>query len=288
MPGTFALSAASPQRRKRKRRPASAARGWTWRYASVAYLVVAVALVLEGLLISLLIPRGATRVGVGGILIDATMLACLIPLYRRRAFRARDLGLRGAAPARSVGWVTLAVVVIAIVNLLWLQDLLGFKAPDSLGITLHGSTFGLLTAGFVLCLSAPVVEEIFFRGFFYRALRNTMSVPRAAVIAGILFGLIHALAYPLDTLPPRMVFGVIACLLYERTGSLLPGIALHCLIDAGGFEAAVTGHNRIVFSTFAGLAVVLLIYAAVRRLWTPSEFSSPLAAAGPRKGPSTT
>jgi uncharacterized protein len=254
----------------------------------VAYLVVAVALVLEGLLVNLFIPRGAARVGVSGILIDATMLACLIPLYRRRAFRPRDLGLRAAPPARSVGWVTLAVVVVAVVNLVWVQGLLGFKAPDSLGITLRGSTFGLLSAGFVLCLSAPVAEEIFFRGFFYRALRNTMSVPRAAVIAGVLFGLIHGLAYPLDTLPPRMVFGVIACLLYERTGSLLPGIALHCLIDGGGFDAAVTGHNRIVFPAFAGLAVVLLIYAAVRRLWIPSEFSSPQATTGSRGGPSTT
>ncbi len=258
------------------------------RYALTAYVIVAVAAVVEGLLVRLLVPRGAARVGISGILLDVTMLACLIPLYRRRAVRARDLGLRAASPAKSVGWVVLAVVVIAIFNALWVQGLLGLKAPDSLGITLHGSTVGLVLAGVFICASAPVVEEIFFRGLLYRALRNRMSVGRAAITAGVLFGLIHGIVFPLDTLPPRMVFGIIACLLYEKTGSLLPGIALHCLIDAGGFETAITGHNRIVIPAFLGLAAVLLLYAAARRLWIPSQLSPPDSSPAAHEDPSTT
>ena len=33
-------------------------------------------------------------------------------------------------------------------------------------------TFGMIAAGFMVVCVAPVAEEFFFRGFFYRALRS--------------------------------------------------------------------------------------------------------------------
>jgi hypothetical protein len=271
----------TPQRRRRrKRRPPSASSGWTIRYAIGALVAVVALAIGEGVLIRLLIGHDTLAFGIDGLLTDATLLASLIPLYRRRRFAPRALGLRGAPPGSSVGLVVLAVFAIAITNTLWLRGVLGLKQPDTLDISLRGSTADLVVAGLFIAVTAPIVEEIFFRGLLYRALRNRLSVPWAAAIAGILFGLVHGLSYPLDTLPPRMVFGVIACLLYEKTGSLLPGIALHCLIDAGGFELAVSGHNRIVFPAFLGLAIVLLVYAAVRR-----RRSAPAVQPTPALGP---
>ncbi len=213
---------AVPQHRKRKQRPAPVTSGWTVRYALTAYVAVAAAAVAEGLLVKSLESRGAFRLGIGGVLLDATMLACLIPLYGRRAFRARDLGLRGAAPAKSVGWVVLALIVIAIVNALWVQGLLGLKQPDSLGITLRGSTVGLALAGLFMSLSAPVTEEIFFRGLLYRALRNRLSVARAAVIGGILFGLIHGLVLPLEPCRREWCSGWSRACCMKRRGPCCP------------------------------------------------------------------
>lgn len=277
----------TPQHRlRRKRRPAPVSSGWTIRYAFAALVAVLVVAVAAGVLIRLLIGRGALALGIDGLLTDAAMLASLIPLYRRHNFSPRALGLRGAPPARSVGLVFAAVVAIAITNSLWLRGVLGLKQPDTLDISLRGSTAALVVAGAFIAVSAPIVEEIFFRGVLYRALRNRLSVPWAAAIAGIVFGLVHGISYPLDTLPPRMVFGVIACLLYERTGSLLPGMALHCLIDAGGFELAVSGHNRIVFPAFLGLGVLLLAYAAVRRWRTGPTGEAVRPTVGPPSGPS--
>jgi membrane protease YdiL (CAAX protease family) len=229
-------------------------------------VAVIVAAVAEGVLVLSLLHGRSLRLGVSGLLLDITMLVTFIPLYRHRRFSRRALGLRGAPPGKSVGLVFCAVIAIAITNELWLRGVLGLRQPNSLGITLRGGTGPLIAAGFFMSFSAPITEEIFFRGFLYRALRNRMVVPLAVATDGILFGLVHGLSYPLDTLPPRMVFGAIACLLYEETGSLWPGIALHCLIDASGFEVAVTGHNRIVLPTFLGLAAILLIYAGIRRV----------------------
>ncbi len=264
------------RRGKRKPRPVRASSSWTPRYAIGVLAAIVLAAIAEGLVIRALLGRGPLGLGISGLLLDATMLASLVPLYRRRHFGRRTLGLQGSPPAASVGLVFLAFIGVAITNAVWLQGVLGRKLPNSLGITLHGPTGALVVAGLFIAISAPITEEIFFRGFLYRALRNRMSVAWAAAIGGILFGLVHGLSNPLDTLPPRMVFGVIACLLYERTGSLLPGIALHCMIDAGGFEIAVTGHNRIVLPAFVLLAIILLVYAAVRRART----STPARARG--------
>lgn len=267
-------------RRKRKGRPAPPRTGWTIRYAICALILVIIVGIAESLVLRALLGRGPLRTGIGGLLLDATMLATLVPLYRRRRFKLEALGLRSAPLGRSIGLVWLGLIAVAITNAVWLQGVLG-KQPDSLGIKLRGPTLGLAVAGVFIALSAPVTEEIFFRGLLYRALRNRLNVPVAAVIGGVLFGLVHGLSYPLDTLPPRMVFGLIACLLYERTGSLLPGIALHCLIDAGGFEVAVTGHNRFVFPLFVVMSLVLAAYSAIHRRRSPPPAQPPPPAPGP-------
>jgi membrane protease YdiL (CAAX protease family) len=77
---------------------------------------------------------------------------------------------------------------------------------------------------------APVAEEFFFRGFFYRALRSRFKVAAAAVIDGVLFGVIHFNFEGADALlllPPLALLGVIFCLVYEKTGSLFPVIGMH-------------------------------------------------------------
>lgn len=251
------------RRRRRKPRPSPRASAWTIRYALGAYLVTAVA----GAVIVIAMARRELRLGIGAIVLDGVMMLCLVPLYRQRRFRARDLGVKTAPLAKSVGLMILGVIAIAIVNAIWLQGLLGLRTPVSLGVTLHESTPEKVITGFAMAISAPVTEEIFFRGLLYRALRNRLNVAPAALIDGLLFGAIHATTYPLDTLPPRIAFGAVTCLLYERTGSLLPGIALHCFIDAAGFEAAITGHNYIVNEGFLALGTLLLVYSATRHLW---------------------
>ncbi len=112
-------------------------------------------------------------------------------------------------------------------------------------------------------VSAPVVEEIFFRGLLYRSLRNRLGVARAALLAGALFGLVHITGYPLITLPIKAGFGVLACLLYERTGSLLPGIALHSFIDASGIDIALTGNDAVVLIVAGSVAGALLVRAGL-------------------------
>ena len=119
------------------------------------------------------------------------------------------------------------------------------RAANILSGIHHLGTFDLVLTVIAVSLSAPIVEEIFFRAV-HPSLRNRLPVLQAALVAGLLFGLVHITGYPLITLPIKAAFGVIACLLYERTGSLLPGIALHSFVDASAVDIARTGNNIIV------------------------------------------
>ena len=265
--------------RRRKARPApSVNRGWGWRYPLVACALV---LVLDFVLARTL-PAAALRIGVGSLTLDAGMLIALVPLYRRRRFRAVDLGLRPTSGARAVGLTFGALVTYFAVAAIWALAVLG-RQRHQITPQLHASTAGKVVAGVALCLAAPVVEELFFRGFLYRALRNRLTVTWSVLIVAILFAAGHASTYPVDTLPIKAVFGAIACLLYERTGSLYPGIALHCLVDSSGFEASVShGEIWIVAVAFLALGLAVLVR---HRFRAPTE--SELAAFGGRPGVST-
>jgi membrane protease YdiL (CAAX protease family) len=124
------------------------------------------------------------------------------------------------------------------------------RVTESLGA--DQGTAGLITAGVVVVGLAPVAEEFFFRGFLYRALRGRFTIAVAAIIDGLLFGLVHYepcdpdaakcnAAEGLLLVPPLGVLGVVFCLVYERTGSLFPVIALHALNNALAFGVQADG-----------------------------------------------
>ena len=103
------------------------------------------------------------------------------------------------------------------------------------------------------------------RGFLYRCLSNRFPVVQACLVVAMMFGLVHT-QYPLAGRLAVASFSVITCLLYEYTGSLPPGIAIHSLVDGGGFEHALTGNAYVVLSVYLLLAVILLTRPPLRGL----------------------
>ena len=115
---------------------------------------------------------------------------------------------------------------------------------------------------------APVVEEFFFRGFFYRALRGRMSIAVAALIDGGVFGIIHfqfgSGVDGLLILPPLAVLGVLFCLVYEKTGTLLAPIGMHAFNNAVAF--GVQADDGWMVSVVVGPLVFVALVVAGRRL----------------------
>lgn len=80
----------------------------------------------------------------------------------------------------------------------------------------------------LIVVAAPISEEVCFRGMLFGGLRERMPRIGAALLSGIIFGGLHALT-GVSAVPPLIVFGFLLALLYERTGSIVPGIILHML-----------------------------------------------------------
>jgi membrane protease YdiL (CAAX protease family) len=244
--------------------PTALSRTWTARYALKTYVAMWVVLLAIGLL---LLAFGLyPSFGVGALITETVLLGLLLPLWRRGALRSvRDLGLRPVPGARSVILVFLGLLAYGWISELWLRTLRAAPTGSNFAGISHESTAAIMAAGFVACVGAPVVEEIFFRGFLYRSLRNRLPVVPACLIAAVLFGLVHT-QYPVSGKLVIVSFGVIAALLYERTGSLFPGIAMHSFVDASGFEWALRGNSSVVVSVFLILAVVLLARPPLKAL----------------------
>ena len=140
-------------------------------------------------------------------------------------------GLRPTRLWAAVGWAALGMFsfyVFAAIYTVLVDPEVEQGVTDALGA--DEGTFGLILAGLMIICVAPAAEEFFFRGFFYKALRSRYSVLVAALIDGALFGIIHYDFSGADALlivPPLGLLGFMFCLVYEKTGSLYPCIALH-------------------------------------------------------------
>lgn len=101
-----------------------------------------------------------------------------------------------------------------------------FGAPEQEDIA---ESFGTLPLQVLLiAIAAPISEEVCFRGMVFGGLRTRLPALAAALISGAIFGAMHVVT-GLSAVPPLIAFGVIIALLYEKTGSIVPGILLHML-----------------------------------------------------------
>jgi len=76
---------------------------------------------------------------------------------------------------------------------------------------------------------APLVEEVFFRGFLYPVLRNRLGIPAAVGITAAMFAVIHGQQVDLAWAPLLMLFGVglVLTTVRQRTGSVSAPFLIH-------------------------------------------------------------
>ena len=167
----------------------------------------------------------------------------------------------------AIGWMLLAYVVYLALGQAWAQlvdtDKVD-KLPDSLGV--DRSTAALVAVCVLVTVVAPLAEETFFRGYFYGALRNWRGPWLAALLTGLVFGGVHAGGTNAVFLVPLAVLGVVLCVVRERTGSLLPCIALHAINNALAFGITEDWRGGWILLLAGGaVAVTMLACAAVMR-----------------------
>jgi membrane protease YdiL (CAAX protease family) len=133
------------------------------------------------------------------------------------------LGLRRVRIPSALKWMLAAVGAYLLFTALYVA-IVGEPEQEDIA-----QGFGALPIQVLLIVfAAPISEEICFRGMLFAGLRERLPLTAAALISGLVFGALHALT-GISAVPPLLAFGFILALLYEKTGSIVPGILLHML-----------------------------------------------------------
>ncbi|MFR4352531.1 MAG: lysostaphin resistance A-like protein [Roseburia sp.] len=110
---------------------------------------------------------------------------------------------------------------------------------------------------FSTVLVAPVVEEIVFRGLVYTRLRRGMPKFVAAVIASLLFGVMHgSILWAIYT----FAYSLILIWLFERFGSLTANILCHMAFNLAGMVLSVL--PEMPGAAMAGICAVAVCVTA--------------------------
>lgn len=155
----------------------------------------------------------------------------------------RPLTDAGIGVAAGAG-MFVAAAGVALITQALVSVVLGHPPPEPQQVDpcVRGSALILLAP--VVILGAPLGEELLFRGFLYRGLRRRFSVWPAALISGLVFGVIHIspesgrqAAATAILVPALSLLGVALAHLYERRKSLVAPIAGHAAFNLIGYLA---------------------------------------------------
>ena len=248
---------------------------WPAWYAPLAFVVAFAGTAIFAGTLLLAISGGdvdeeSATVTIVGTLIQAAVFVGTAVMFASFVAKPRlwQFGLRRARFWPAVGWAALGLFtfyVFAAVYTAAVQPDVEQTVTQDLGA--DQGIAGLIAAGVVVIVVAPLAEEFFFRGFFYRALRSRFSVMLAAIIDGLVFGVIHWDFSSVDgllILPPLAVLGVVFCLVYERTGSLFPVVGLHAINNSVAYGAKVD--DGWIVSLAAGSLMLVALMVLPRAL----------------------
>lgn len=159
------------------------------------------------------------------------------------AMQVKDIGYRqllhaSSASANATFFLLLGPILMLIPALVWLMstttgwliELMPLSAPEE--ALFEDLTAQTLPAILTVCVLAPVLEEMLFRGVILRGFLHRYPRWVAIVFSAMLFGAAHLNIYQFMV---ATVLGVLAGWLYERTRSLLPCIVLH-----GAYNTSLT------------------------------------------------
>jgi membrane protease YdiL (CAAX protease family) len=172
----------------------------------------------------------------GLILIQLAYLLPLIIVFAWRRVHPAALGFGGfewSALGIGCGLLPVAYLLILVHNVLLI--LLGVDTQGVRVLELFSQLDSPLWFMLVGVIFAPMVEELFFRGFLFQGFRSQYGWLKGALLSSLIFGAAH-----LDPAAflPTAILGFLLAYMYHRTNSVWLPILLHVLVNAFGLCAA--------------------------------------------------
>lgn len=188
----------------------------------VTYAVYAIWAAKEGIIdaISLLMSGKGITIAQTIVIQVVSSIVTLVVFFSFNWCRVSRTYLR-SKPYGVLFWAGVAVLGTVIPSEVFLELV---PLPDLSGKTL-GEIMGNRWGYLVVCIFAPLVEELVFRGAVLRVMLEGSSRHWGPIaISALLFALVHA--NPAQ-IPHAFALGLLLGWMYYRTGSVIPGIMMH-------------------------------------------------------------
>jgi membrane protease YdiL (CAAX protease family) len=115
---------------------------------------------------------------------------------------------------------------------------------------LRSSRWAAIVTAFVAAVTAPLVEEVIYRGLLYSALQRAAGVAAAIAIVALTFAGLHVLQYwpNFGAIAAISLLSLVLTFIRARTGRLLPCYVIHLVFN--GIQSVIIVAEPLVRSLF--------------------------------------
>lgn len=162
------------------------------------------------------------------ILIFALPLLILMFLRKIKNFGFKKIKFKKVLKFAALGYLYyfIIVLVLAQISMSWGIEIPGFQQQESHIPLIGEEAMGAVIAITIITFFAPILEEIFFRGFIFRTMLKRWPLKLAFVASAVIFAVIHL---EFQSIIPLFLLGLILNWMFYRTKSLYPGIFFHII-----------------------------------------------------------
>lgn len=143
--------------------------------------------------------------------------------------------------------VTLICILLAVIllALAWVVTTLYGGGKTDLDLLIEKSMYTRVATAFVALATAPLIEEVIYRGVLYPAVEKATGMGIAIVVVSFLFAGVHVLQYKnnISVIVMITMLSIVLTVARAVTGSMLPSFIIHLVFNgiqsvvivAGGF-----------------------------------------------------
>ncbi len=125
--------------------------------------------------------------------------------------------------------LVLPLLFTALVISIWFLSIIGYTPPPQPVFEVlmkEERSKILLFLTIFVAVFGPIIEEMFFRGFMYSALKKRFGIFIAMILSASIFSILHT---NIVGFLPIMTLGMLLAYLYEKTGSLIAPMIVHII-----------------------------------------------------------
>ena len=132
---------------------------------------------------------------------------------------------------KSLKYSLLGYLIFILINLILVVSglskvLPGFGQQENIVDQLINTNLDIYVIGFAICILAPLVEEITFRGYIYNKFKDNYGIILSSLFTSVLFAGIH---FQFQVISAMIILSLIIHWVYEKSGGLYGAITFHII-----------------------------------------------------------